>query len=287
MMEKITRDVRVERYFPAVVAPAKEFKAIATAENPEYTLLYEAAWKWFANTFIFGTDVAGLSRWEDMLGIFPAAGATVDDRRLEIYLRCNSGLPYTERAFANMLTDFFGYGKVVPLVNPDSYELALSIDDSMVDRIEAIRRYARLIVPANLSLVIAQTADLKSDFWEASGVLRIDTKRTLLYAGDYDTDRYDKETAAWLQAAIDENIGAGLCVVSVDLSAETCTLALTVGGGEKAAELVAYTSGMVPQLAVTVSFAGTASGVMNAAGRITTQRMDMTLTATEESNGTV
>ena len=38
-MEKISRDVHVERYYPDVLLPAKEFKALSAAENEEFNSL--------------------------------------------------------------------------------------------------------------------------------------------------------------------------------------------------------------------------------------------------------
>lgn len=249
-MDKITRDVRVQRYFPSVVAPSREFRALAEAENPEFKLIYDAAWKWFANTFVFNTDEDGVKRWESMLKIFPSADATLDDRRLELYLRCNYGLPYTERSFATMLSDFFGYGNVIPLVNPDSYELSMQISESMLTRINAIKRYTRLIVPANLSILIAQVARLQGDYF-SSGVLRISVKRTLLYGEDYPITRYNTRTATWIQSAINAKYGSGIATVNIDDT--TCWVHLTQQGASKAMEIREYVSNKVPQRQVIVN----------------------------------
>lgn len=45
--------VHLERYYPSVLAPAKEFKIIAEAENPELNLLWQRLWKWYRNTFVY------------------------------------------------------------------------------------------------------------------------------------------------------------------------------------------------------------------------------------------
>lgn len=37
---------KVERYYPDVVAPAKELKKLAAAENPEFQILWDQAWEW-------------------------------------------------------------------------------------------------------------------------------------------------------------------------------------------------------------------------------------------------
>ena len=190
-MEKVTRAVRVERYFPDVLAAAKELKALATAENPEYSLLYEAAWKWFANTFIFHTDLKGVERWEDMLGLYPDAGATLDDRRAAIYLAINGTTPYTERSFKNLCDGMYHKNAVIPVVHPQSYTLILNLDGDMVPRLETIKRYARLIVPANLTIQTAHTIEMNA--WGCPGgvVRKVAAGEVGRAAGDWVSTRYE------------------------------------------------------------------------------------------------
>ncbi len=151
-MKKLYRDVKVERYFPDVLAPAKEFKEIAAAEDPEYALMYDTAWKWFANTFIFDTDIDGVRRWESMLSITPDADATLEDRRMALYTAINFALPYTERSFKNLCDALYWENAVIPEVIPNEYALILSVDREMLKRTSALLRYARLIAPANLTV---------------------------------------------------------------------------------------------------------------------------------------
>lgn len=151
-MIKVTRDAHVERYYPDVLAGAKEFKAIANAENPEYTLIYDVAWEWFANTFVFHADEAGIRRWEKMLSIAPESDATLEDRRTAIYMAINGTLPYTERSFKNLCDGLYWEDAVIPEVSPNDYELKLVVDRDMLRRTPALLRYARLIVPANLTI---------------------------------------------------------------------------------------------------------------------------------------
>ena len=94
-MDDQRRTVRVERYFPNVLAPAKEFKTLAQMEDDEFAALWNEAWQWFLNTFVNYINVAGAERWEDMLGIIVPPGSTLADRRAAILLRINTQLPYT------------------------------------------------------------------------------------------------------------------------------------------------------------------------------------------------
>ena len=174
-MEKITRDVKVERYFPDVLAPAKEFREIAAGEDPEFALLYDEAWRWFANTFIFHATEDGIARWESMLSIQPEPDATLDDRRVALYLALNGSLPYTEKAFKNLCDNLYYANAVIPVVSPNHYTLAINVDAGMMTRLSALFRYARLIVPANLSIQTVHTIDVQ-EYHYIGAVVRLRKK---------------------------------------------------------------------------------------------------------------
>lgn len=152
-MKKIERDAHVERYYPSVVALAKEFKVLAEAENPEFKLLYDAFWKWFANTFIFSTDLEGVERWENMLSIVPEKDATLEERRSAIFFTVTGGTPYTERALKLFFDNTYGKDSVYPIVTPNEYELVLDVQKSVPsEKTVRIWRYSRITAPANLTV---------------------------------------------------------------------------------------------------------------------------------------
>lgn len=162
---QITRDVRIQRYFPDVLAPAKEFKALAEAENPEFRMFWAATWKWMANTFVYDTDEQGLERWEQMLHLTPEPDASIDDRRAEI-LRCiNSDRPYTERKFQDLLDGYYGEGNVLSEPEINAYVLWLNISAAKVFDANKIRAYARSVVPANLDIKIKNEKDASGSLY--------------------------------------------------------------------------------------------------------------------------
>lgn len=170
-MKKITRNVRLERYTPWVLKNAKEILAICQAENQEFNTLYGQIWRWFANTFIFNTDIAGVERWEKMLGIYPPEGASIFDRRAAIFLMVNGTTPYTEKSFEVLTDGMYHKGAVTLGVHPNSYTVVLNLADDMTERINEIRRYARLIIPANMTIQAARTVPVYSPIY-AGAVVR-------------------------------------------------------------------------------------------------------------------
>ena len=131
-MEDKRRTVKVERYYPNVLAPAKEFKMLAQMENAEFTALWNEAWQWFCNTFVNYINIAGAERWEDMLGIM-----------------------YTIRKFQELINAAYGENMITASTNKQ-YELWFDIDNAVILRMNELRIWARSIVPANLTIKIQQ-----------------------------------------------------------------------------------------------------------------------------------
>lgn len=156
-LTKITRDVHLQRYYPSVVAPAAEFRALADAENPEFKLLYEALWKWMANTFVYDLDVDGARRWESMLRITPLPDDDLETRRKRILTTINTQRPYTERRLQEMLDANYGSGNaVIDNSRFPEYELWVDVTDIMMMRLAQLRAMLRSIIPANLTINISK-----------------------------------------------------------------------------------------------------------------------------------
>ena len=149
-----TRDVRVERYFPDVLANAKEFMALGAAVDPELKLNWHALIKQMLNTFVYDLDVDGAARWEKMLKLHTFASDTLDIRRRRILTKINSILPYTFRSFQNMLDGIYGEGEVTERLKANDHELWLDLRVGALASYSAITRLARVIVPANLTVVL-------------------------------------------------------------------------------------------------------------------------------------
>ena len=166
-MDKIVRDVHVERYYPSVVAPSAEFKVLAQIENPEFALLWEQVWRRFANTFVYKIDEEGATRWEDMLRMVRGDNLPLDERKRRILARIRATVPYTIRSFRTMLDALFGEDVAVPLRVLEKRELWLDIARTHIFRANEVRRFARVIAPANLTIHISSTADVTTNLYFA------------------------------------------------------------------------------------------------------------------------
>ena len=149
-LKRPDHEPKVERYYPDVVAPAKELKQLAAAENPEFQILWDQAWEWMKNTFVYDFSENGLQRWEKMLGITPELGESFEDRRTDVLLRLNNSVIYTERSLKKIYDSVYGINSVIPDVRYKDYILALNLYGDAVWQPVKIKTYTRAIIPANL-----------------------------------------------------------------------------------------------------------------------------------------
>ena len=171
-MDKVVRDVRVERYYPSVIAPSAEFKVLARIENPEFTVVWEQVWRRFANTFVYEIDEEGAARWEVMLRMVRGDNLPLEERKRRILARIRAMVPYTIRSFRTMLDAMFGERTAIPLRILAKRELWLDIARAHIFRANEVRRFARVIAPANLTVNISSTKEVAANLYFAGIVMR-------------------------------------------------------------------------------------------------------------------
>lgn len=168
-MDNLEREVRVQRYYPNVIANADEFKQLAILENEEFKSIWEVLFKWFKNRFVSEADLEGVRRWEQMLKIIPSKEATLEDRKQFILRRINTILPYTIRRLQQILNAVYGDDFAVVFTNK-KYELWVDIDNRIILKTPSMRTLLRAIIPANLIIKILQ--ELNADlFLYAGGIV--------------------------------------------------------------------------------------------------------------------
>lgn len=104
-------------YIPPVLRDYKEYKAIATAINPELNLLWQAIEDALNDQFILDATKNGVERRESILKVIPKGTDTLDERKFRLIARENEKLPYTYRAIQQRL---------IKLCGQDGYTLTVS-----------------------------------------------------------------------------------------------------------------------------------------------------------------
>ena len=83
----MAKEVDLLSYWMPILRNLKEFKEIAKAEEPEIIALLEAIDRTKYNMFIETADEYGIERFENMMGIYPEAGDTLETRRFNVLVK--------------------------------------------------------------------------------------------------------------------------------------------------------------------------------------------------------
>ena len=149
------REVKIEEYWPLIVKNTAEFGQIAVAENPEFNNLAECIYRVLCDSFI-DADMTeyGVSRWEKMLGITPAEGSSLDDRKAAILTQLSVKIPYTWRVLKQMLVPILGGEDkfVMEYVNDEGKLVVHTdrLDDAMLDTVSDL---LERVLPQNIEVV--------------------------------------------------------------------------------------------------------------------------------------
>ena len=173
-MDNLEREVKVQRYYPNVIANAGEFKQLAILENEEFKSIWEVLFKWFKNRFVSEADLEGVQRWEQMLKIIPSKESTLEDRKHFILMRINTILPYTIRRLQQILNAVYGDDFATVSTNK-KYELWVDIDNRIILKTPGMRTLLRAIIPANLIIKILQELNVDLFLYDGGIVSNVNT----------------------------------------------------------------------------------------------------------------
>ena len=152
-METKLREIDISTYWAPIVAGTDEFKAIAEAENPEFNKLLACIYRVLQDSFIHDATDYGVSRWEVILGITPAAGDTLDDRKTRILTQLSVKTPYTWRVLKQMLLGYLDENQFVMDYINDEGKLVLHTDRISDDKLETINTLLEKVIPQNIEVV--------------------------------------------------------------------------------------------------------------------------------------
>ena len=96
------------KYYPPHIRNIEEFKRIAEVYDQKLQLVWEHLDKMRSNRRFDQMDEAECEYWEKILRIKLTGEETLDDRRRNVKGIWASGLPYTERKFAEVLDAMVG-----------------------------------------------------------------------------------------------------------------------------------------------------------------------------------
>ena len=149
------RNANIAKYWPPVVREMRDFREIATGENPEFSALWNAVERFLRDTFVHTATEYAIARWERIFKLTAYPGDTLNDRRARILAIATRELPYTMRALRNMLTTILGAGHFTATVNPVTATLTVLVSVERSSQMEDVRELLAVVAPANLGVVLA------------------------------------------------------------------------------------------------------------------------------------
>lgn len=151
------REVDLVSYLPPFMKEYKQIHAALEAENPEFSMIWNAADQTLRNAFIETADEYGIGRFEKMLQVYPSAKDTLVSRRARVQARWFRTLPYTERMFVEKLVTICGTHNFALLKKYLQYRLELEVSLELYGQVEELERMLREMIPCNLTVVIRNT----------------------------------------------------------------------------------------------------------------------------------
>lgn len=143
----------LQEYWPRFLRELLEFEQIAKAQQPEFSQAAADISKAPEDFFLVSLTDYGCARWEKIMGLVPAAGMSLEERRQQILIKYLSRLPYTERMLRNYLNSVLG-GDVQVDVLYDDYAVSIEYGGENEALLASLYAELRQIIPANMGFTL-------------------------------------------------------------------------------------------------------------------------------------
>ena len=165
-----TKNVDLLSHLPFFMQEYAEIQKIIESEEPEFKILWDRIKKVFNNEFIEFCNEEGISKFENMLGIFPEPTDGLELRIFRVLTYWNAKIPFTWKVLINKMNQLCG--------NPSEYEMSLDNNNyilNIITKFDNEKKYGELnrliksIIPANLGVksvnILKQKAILKMNIY--------------------------------------------------------------------------------------------------------------------------
>lgn len=148
------KEVDLLSYWMPVLRQIKELKELAKAEEPELRYLLEATERTLNGMFIDTADEYGIKRFEELMGIIPEKGVTLDERRAGVLAKWNNKGVYTTNTLYELLTPYCEADSIEIIEKYTEYLLEIVGSFTARGSLDAVHNFLLEIIPCNLILVL-------------------------------------------------------------------------------------------------------------------------------------
>ena len=140
----------INGYFPLHIENMEEFQQIATSYNDLIEEVWQELERTYDNNYLDTMDAVECSRHEEILGIHPNPGDSLDDRRRRIKGYYASDLPYTKLKLNESLKAMCGDGFYHLTVNTVEKTVTVGLELESVPMISIVTEILQRMVPADM-----------------------------------------------------------------------------------------------------------------------------------------
>lgn len=151
------REVDLVSYLPSFLQEYKEQNNALTAENPEFTIVWNATDRVLYNEFISTADEYGIARYEKILGILPFAEDTLESRRARVQSRWFTSIPYTMKSLTAQLISSCGSGNFTVTTRFEKYQITINVSFELFGQMEELERVLQTMMPCNIAYTLRNT----------------------------------------------------------------------------------------------------------------------------------
>lgn len=142
--------MELSEYWPSHMQDLVEFQQIARGEQPEFGEAARAVRDAPNDFFLESLSGYGCQRWEAILGLLPAAGNTLEERRFRISTWLNRQAPFTMHVLRQQLAMLCGESGYTAELDAARYLLTVRLALESKSNYDAVSDMLERIVPANI-----------------------------------------------------------------------------------------------------------------------------------------
>lgn len=145
------RTVDLWEYLPPFLKDFTEMVEILGAEEPEFQELVKQIDDVMNDNFILTATARGIARFEEMLGIRPESGATLETRRSNVLTKWWDVTPYTIRTLKSRIAVIQGNDNIqISFADDDPYCIQIVTRLETAGQVDDLAYILKTMLPANL-----------------------------------------------------------------------------------------------------------------------------------------
>lgn len=157
----MARNVDLWQYLPGFLRRYRELDKLLAAEQPEFQGVVDRCESSLNNMFIQTADASGLTRFENLLNVYPLASDTLDSRKARVMIQWVDLIPYTLRTLKDKIANIQGNTDIeIYFSNP--YEITIITHLEKHGQVDNLAFLLKTVLPANLAVVSDNTLEFRT-----------------------------------------------------------------------------------------------------------------------------